>query len=128
MLGPAELRLTPRSRISILLPRLPLYTLAVAYVEMDPALILKAIEGYQNELEPKKQGLDAFYRQFRCKRCSGPTHQETHLGHCFSDPDSVVPRSLLRCEHCACLFDPHSSIILELGDPDKVLNVPLIEK
>jgi hypothetical protein len=100
----------------------------MVYVEMDPELVRKALEGYQNELAPEKRKLDAFYRQFKCKRCSGPVRQETHSQHCFNDPDTMTPRALLRCEHCSCLFDPHSNIVLELGDPDKVLNVPIVGK
>jgi hypothetical protein len=96
------------------------------FVEMDPELARKAVEGYQNELEPEKRKLEAFYRQFRCKRCKGPVRQEVLPNHCFSDPESVVARSVLRCEQCECLFDPHSGVVLELGDPTKVLNVPLV--
>ena len=97
------------------------------FVEMDPALVLKAIEGYHNELAAEKQKLDAFYRQFRCKRCKGPLRQETDPRHCFS-PETLAARAILRCLRCDFLFDPHTGIVLELGDPDKVLNVPIVGK
>jgi len=86
------------------------------FKEMDPALILKAIEGYQNELAPQNIALEAFYRQFRCKKCGNECRKEIVSGHVFSDPDTLVPRSCLRCLSCRCLFDPHSGLLLELGD------------
>jgi hypothetical protein len=86
------------------------------FVEADPELMLKAIEGYQNELEPEKQRLDAFYRQFRCKRCQGECRKETVRGHCFSDQDVAVPRAVLRCLTCGLCFDPHTGLVLEMGE------------
>lgn len=86
------------------------------FVEADPALMLKAIEGYQNELAPEKQRLDAFYRQFRCKRCGSQCRKETIAGHCFNDPETLTPRAVLRCLNCKFLFDPHSGLTLEVGE------------
>ena len=80
---------------------------------MDPALALKAIEGYQNELAPEAKALEAFYRQFTCKRCGGPCRKEFVRGHVFSDPNTLVPRSCLRCTSCQLLFDPHSGLLVE---------------
>jgi hypothetical protein len=96
------------------------------FVEMDPELAMKAIEGYTNELEPENRKLEAFYRQFKCKRCKGPVRKETLSNHCFADPSTLVARAVLRCEHCSCLFDPFSGIVLELGDPSKILGVPIL--
>jgi hypothetical protein len=96
-------------------------------VELDPELAWKAIEGYQNELDPEQKALDAFYRQFRCKRCSGPVQKELVTSHAFSDSGSLVPRSCLRCTQCRCLFDPHTGVILELGNMKETPGgVPLI--
>jgi hypothetical protein len=82
---------------------------------MDPELARKAIEGYTNELAPQNRALEAFYRQFRCVRCKSACQKEFVRGHVFADPDTLVPRSCLRCTQCNCLFDPHSSIVLEVG-------------
>lgn len=84
------------------------------YIELDPAVALKAIEGYTNELDPEARTLDAFYRQHACPRCKGACRKEIVAGHAFSG-DSLVPRSVLRCETCSHLFDPHSGITLEMG-------------
>jgi len=84
--------------------------------EMDPVLAWKLIEGYTNELDPEQKGQDAFYRQFRCKNCGNACQKELNGGHTFSDPDTLVPRALLRCTICRCLFDPHSDLVLEMGN------------
>ena len=86
------------------------------FIPLDAELARKAIEGYQNELAPELLALDAFYRQFRCKRCKSPCNKEQVAGHVFSDPNTLVPRSCLRCSVCRMLFDPHSNIILEMGE------------
>lgn len=85
------------------------------FKEMDPMLAAKAIEGYVNELTPQAKALEAFYRQFRCTRCGAACNKETVKGHVFSDADTLVPRSCLRCTSCKCLFDPHAGLLLELG-------------
>lgn len=87
---------------------------------MDPELAWRAIEGYQNELDPEVKAQEAFYRQFVCPRCRGKCQKEMVRGHVFSDPNTLVPRSTLRCIDCRCLFDPHSGLLLEPGDPSKV--------
>lgn len=97
------------------------------FVELDPLLALKAIEGYQNELEPEHKSLEAFYRQFRCQRCGSTCRRESILSHAFASSEYAVPRSVLRCLKCAALFDPHSGIRLELGNPAKAPpEIPLI--
>jgi hypothetical protein len=83
------------------------------FIELDPEIARKAIEGYVDELEPQKKALDAFYRQFACKICGGKCRKEHVRGHVFSDNDTLVPRSCLRCIVCDCLFDPHTGILLE---------------
>lgn len=95
---------------------------------MDPELALKLVEGYQDELAPERKKLDAFYRQCRCPRCKKECQKEAAAGHVFpawgTSGESLVARSLLRCLHCRCLFDPHSDLVLERGDP--VPGIPLV--
>lgn len=85
------------------------------FKEMDPELVWKAIEGYENVLAPEAKALESFYRQFTCRRCRSAVRKEVDARHAFSDPDTLTPRSLLRCVTCACLFDPHSGLVLEKG-------------
>jgi len=85
---------------------------------MDPELAAKAIEGYEDALAPEKTALDAFYRQFRCKRCGGTCRKETVRGHVFAEGTGTLnPRAALRCLTCSCLFDPHSGLLIETGKP-----------
>lgn len=84
------------------------------FQELDPSLAAKLVEGYTNELAPAHKALEAFYRQFRCPRCKGACQKESVAGHVFGDPDTLVPRSCLRCTVCTCLFDPHSGLIVQL--------------
>lgn len=83
---------------------------------LDPVLAAKMVEGYQNELEPQRRALEAFYRQSRCPKCKGQCKKEAVAGHAFGDPDTLVPRSCLRCLTCDLLFDPHSNLVVEMGD------------
>lgn len=87
-----------------------------AFKEMDPEVVLKLLEGHENELEGEQKGLDAFYRQFRCPRCKGPCEKH-FLGaeHAFGG-DTAVPRSGLKCQLCDCVFDPHTGLIVTLGN------------
>ena len=99
------------------------------FVEMDPELIRKALEGYTNELAPEQKKLEAFYRQFHCQRCKSTSlRKEADVRHAFSDPDTLVPRSLLRCNLCSCLFDPFTGVQLERGNPAKIEpDIPIID-
>lgn len=83
---------------------------------MDPTLAAKLVEGYQNELEPQRKALEALYRNCRCPKCKGACRKEFVSGHVFADPSILVPRSCLRCLTCDLLFDPHSDLVLEMGD------------
>jgi rubredoxin len=87
----------------------------VPFVALDPEVARRAIEGYQNELEPELRVQEAFYRQFRCVRCGSGYRKEFAAGHVFSDAGSLLPRALLRCERCGFLLDPHSGLVVERG-------------
>jgi len=100
------------------------YPKTMSFVELDPAVAHKAIEGFENELDGELISLAAFYRQFVCPRCRGEMRREIAAGgerggHTFADKNLVTPRSLLRClsPDCSCLFDPHSGLIVERGAP-----------
>ena len=94
---------------------------------MDPKLAAKAIEGYTNVLASESRMLEAFYRQFRCLECKRECQKEAVAGHTFDQTgETLVARSCLRCIYCRCLFDPHTGLILERGDPERVLNIPRV--
>lgn len=91
--------------------------------EMDPEVAWQAIEGYSNELAAEVHLLEARYRQMVCPQCKGPGRKEINVRFAFSDPEVAVPRALLRCQTCGCLYNPHytdtrgRSMVVETGDP-----------
>ena len=95
-------------------------------VTMKPEDVLKAIEGYENELDPERKSLDAFYRQFRCPKCKGAVQKELSPHHAFSDPGTMTPRALLRCMNCRCLLDPHTGLVVERGEMKTPDGIPLV--
>jgi hypothetical protein len=100
-----------------------------AFKELDPAVALAAIEGYDDVLGPEAQALDEFHRSFSCPRGCGPLHREIDPRHTFADPNRLVPRSLLRCGNCGYLVEPHTRMVLESGNAGKmqVESSPIIQ-
>lgn len=85
------------------------------FQEMDPDLARKLIEGYPPELEGEFLKRAAFYRQFNCPRCGGACGEHfISVAHAISE--DMLPRSGLKCSMCDCVFDPHSGLIIELGN------------
>lgn len=99
------------------------------YTELDPEVARQALEGYVDELDAEARELDKFYAAFKCPRgCSGSLHREIDGRHAFSDPNVLVPRSMLRCKVCGYLIEPHSRVVLDSGNAGKmeVESSPLI--
>ncbi len=95
-------------------------------VELDPEVILAAIEGEPDILQPEMAKHEAFYRQFTCRKCGGAVRKEFDTRHAFADENVMIPRALLRCTTCNHLFDPYTNLELERGDKDLGFGVPLI--
>lgn len=93
-----------------------------AYEEMDPELALKLSEGYPDVLSGETRKQEAFYRQFPCPRCGGPCDRHfLGVSHAFpQDGETLLPRSGLRCNLCDCVFDPHTGLIVQLGNPGRI--------
>ena len=92
-----------------------MYFLTMHFIPMDPALIVQAIQGYEDHLSTEAKKMDAFYSQFVCPNCNGKCHKETTTEIAFSSSDSILAKYILRCNNCQCLFDPHTGILLERG-------------
>lgn len=92
----------------------------MGFVEMDQAKLLELLAGYEDELTPEVKKLEALYRQSPCPQCGGKCQKFFDSRHAFSDPDTSVPRALLRCTDCGCEFDPHSGIRLKQGNLGKI--------
>jgi len=98
------------------------------YVELDPEIALAAIEGHQNIFTAEQERADAFYRQFICPSCKGASFSKRfNARHAFADENWHIARATLFCNECGCHFDPHSGLILEMGNPAKVEpSIPII--
>ena len=90
------------------------------FSEMDPAVALAAIEGYEDELTEEATSLDKMYASFTCPRGCGRLQREIDPRHTFSDSSYLVGRALLRCSVCQYLIDPHTRIVLDSGDASKM--------
>jgi hypothetical protein len=90
-------------------------------VEMKPEDVLAAIEEYSDALSGEQEKIDAFYRQFICPSCKcSALSKRYQTRHAFADSNWLIPRATLVCNQCKCQFDPHTGIILEMGNPAKV--------
>jgi hypothetical protein len=92
------------------------------YVELDPEIILAAIDGQENVFTAEQEKAEAFYRQFICPSCKGGSLRKYFTpGHAFRQGSGwIIARATLICNECSCHFDPHSGLILEMGNPAKV--------
>jgi hypothetical protein len=100
----------------------------MAFVELKPEVVFAALEGHKNILVGEQEKMDAYYRQFICPSCKSPSLSKRFIpGHAYSDPSYTLARATLLCNECKCHFDPHSGLILEVGNPARVSpHIPII--
>lgn len=91
-----------------------------AFQELPAEVCLAALEGYEDVLDAEALTLDRLYATFSCPRGCGALHREIDPRHAFSDPNTLVPRSLLRCHNCGFLIEPHTRVVIESGNPGKI--------
>lgn len=85
------------------------------FVFMNEEDVLKAVEGYSDELSSEARLLSRKYDDAKCPNCAGSSFDRLHVhGHVFSEnADTFLPRSILRCRRCKVEFDVHSGVILK---------------
>lgn len=91
------------------------------FIELDPEVARKAIEGHEDVLAGEQRAAEALYRQHRdCPRGCGPTMEKSAgpASWAFGDDNWHIPRCLVKCRHCGCTKDPFGGIMVSLGDPD----------
>ena len=95
----------------------------------DPRITMKLLEGRKDLLGPLAEARRAFYDSQRCIRCGGTAFTRIADSKTMFAPDDPLPRYLLKCRDCECLFDPHSGILLTMGNLGKafVPVVPLLD-
>ena len=89
------------------------------FQEMDPELVLRAIEGYQDELTPERTKQVEFYRGFSCPRCRCSLDEEINAKTAFTG-DGLIPKALLRCANCNYRIEPYSNVVVSYGDASKI--------
>lgn len=95
----------------------------------DPRITLKLLEGREDVLGPLAKARRDFYDSQICIRCGGKAFTKVADSKTIFVPDDPLPRYLLRCRDCECLFDPHSGILLAMGNLGKAFIpvVPLLD-
>lgn len=100
---------------------------------LDPAVASAAVKGIPDLLAGESRRNEAVYRQHRyCKNGCGPTMETAYGGtqFAFSDPDTLVPRMLMKCHACGFSMNPFDGMIVEMGSQDVSVhgNVPILGK
>lgn len=96
---------------------------------MDPRITAKLIEGYKDIITPAAKKREAFYKAQDCPNCGGNALTKCGDATTIFRSGDFLPRYTLTCDNCDCLFDPHSGIILSLGNRAKAWmpGVPLLD-
>lgn len=83
---------------------------------LDPQITLKLLEGRADVITPMARARQQMYQDQMCPRCGGCTLKKRADSRTMFRPNDPLPRYLLSCQDCHCLFDPHSGLILSLGN------------
>lgn len=89
------------------------------FKEMDPLLVWKLIEGYDDELTDAAAKQDEFYAKFRCPRCRCGLQKEFDSRIAWKSGEPLA-QFLLRCDNCGYVIDPHTGLVVQYGDASKV--------
>ena len=95
---------------------------------MDPRITMKLLEGHRDTITAAAQKQEQFYRGQSCPYCAGNAFSKERSPSALHEGEDL-PRWLLRCNNCGCVFDPHTGIVLATGNLAKayVPSVPLID-
>jgi hypothetical protein len=95
----------------------------------DPRVTLKLLEGRKDVIGPLAAARDEFYRSQSCIRCNGTSLTKVANAATLFHPNDPMPRYLMECKDCECLFDPHTGLLLAMGNLGKAFlpAVPILE-
>ena len=101
----------------------------MALKTLDPRITQKLLEGHKDILTPMAEEREKFYRDQTCPGCGGNAFTKVGDSRTMIRPGEALPRYMLQCDNCDCLFDPHSGIQLNLSNIAKALQptVPLLD-
>ena len=95
------------------------------FIELDPMIARKAVEGYDNAFKGESENLEALYRQHKtCPRGCGHTMTKEFGGIEWTfGGDTLLPRFLMKCQRCGYCMNPFDGMTVETGtnDPDGML-------
>lgn len=82
---------------------------------LDPEITQKLLEGHQDVLTSATEERDKYYAAQTCPRCGGNCRK---LGdyHAMYSGEESLPRFYLQCLACGEEFDPHTGIVLKIGN------------
>lgn len=100
----------------------------MALEQLDPEVALKLLEGYQDTINEAAKKREQFYQDQTCPTCGGNAFQKEAGPQLFRDGDPL-PRYLLRCTNCDCVFDPFTGIQLTMGNVGKAYEptIPILD-
>ncbi len=85
------------------------------------------VAGIEDELSDLSETRMASIRKKPCPRCRSAMHPFVNPKHPFSSADHL-PRVLGRCTECGLEWDPLTNLILNTGDPRKIMDpYPIID-
>jgi hypothetical protein len=95
----------------------------------DPRVILKLLEGRKDVITPLAEKRDEFYRNQTCIRCGGTALTKVSNAATLFQSGDPMPRYLMQCQDCTCMFDPHTGLLLSMGNLGKAFlpAVPLLD-
>lgn len=96
---------------------------------LDPIITSKLLEGHEDVITPLAEERKNFYQNQNCPHCDGNSLTMQGDSKTMFRGNDPLPRYTLSCDNCDCLFDPHSGLILSMGNRAKafVPSVPLID-
>ena len=96
---------------------------------LDPEVILRMLVGHKDIITPMAQEREKFYQSQSCPHCGGATFTKHATSADIFRGNDPLARYQLICQDCDCLFDPHSGLVLKLGNRAKAWGppVPLID-
>jgi len=77
------------------------------------------LEGHEDIVTPLAADRERFYTKQECIRCGSSALKRIGDANTMFRGRDPLPRYTLRCLSCECEFDPHSNILLKMGNLGK---------
>jgi hypothetical protein len=95
---------------------------------LDPEIARKLMEGHEDVVTPAAKASERFYAAQSCIRCGGSCRKVGDVRTMFQQGE-IMPQYRLECLACGCEFNPHSGMIVKMGNLGEALEpaVPLLD-